>query len=246
MNRSLTLVTVGALALSALAFNDGDPYEPVFNPERAFVHCSADKLTNANQDGPTTSTWDTEAPAGSVADGEGCGTADAVLSEEASETVVWEGTHTGNLDAMTIELYMIDAGIVRATHVSDGATGEVPEDPTGTLPDDTIPSLAFEDIWVNMAIYVDGIAAGWVGEAKMRAEYTNSDVTARMRMTLTDIGLLDEDEAGEHTIRIEFSTADYYNGDSGIWVWDTTEVPAGVDFSPAEEDYADFVVENGF
>lgn len=233
MRRSVTLFLLAALALASIAVEgeEPEPYEPVFNNERVYTHCG-DTNKVSNVEGGTPFGWDTEAPAASVQAGAGCGTLDAVMSssEETAETLVWEGTHTGNLDELTLELYMIDAGIVRATHMTGGATGTVPQ--VG----------AFTEIYADMSLLIDGFEAGFIGEATIPAERTNSDVTVRLRMTLTDIGLLAEDEAGEHTIRLELQTADYYNGDSGAWVWDTTEVPAGVTFSPTEEQRAEYVV----
>ncbi len=235
MRRHVTLALAASLGLATLAAVQPADYTPVLNGERVYVQCGGTTLSNV--EGGTPFGWDTTAPTASVQEGAGCGTADAVLSEDASETVLWEGTHTGNLDALTLDLYMIDAGIVRLTHLTDGATANVPQG-------DDIPSLAFTEIWANVSITIDGYEAGWIGEAKMTAERTNSDVTARLQMTLTGIDMLAEDQAGEHTIRVELTTADYYNGDSGLWAWGTTEVPAGLEFSPAEEDHAEFVVES--
>lgn len=217
MSRSLTTILAAILALGAIAAHDGGEYEPVLNNERVYVHCG-DTNKVSNIEGGAPFGWDTQAPTGSVQDGEGCGTADLVMTDAEKGTVVYEGTHSGNLDELTLELYMIDVGYVRL--------GE------------------FDEVYADMAILIDGFEAGWTGEARLPVERTNSDVTARMRMTLSGIGLVHADEAGEHTIRVELTTADYRNGDSGAWVWDSTEVPAGIVFNPTEEQRADYVVES--
>lgn len=218
LRRITTTILCAMLAVAALAAHDGGEYEPVLTNERVYVHCG-DTNKVANVEGGAPFGWDTTEPAGSYQEGHGCGTVDLMLSggEETGEKVVFEGTFTGNLDQLTFELYMIDVGFVRL--------GE------------------FEEVYANMSISIDDYAAGWIGEARLPVERTNSDVTARMEVTLTGIGLVHEDEAGEHTIRIEIETSDYYNGDSGAWVWDATEVPTGITFNPTEDQVADYVVE---
>ena len=152
------------------------------------------------------------------------------VEEDTGEFLELSGTYTGNLDSLTLELHMIDAGIVRV-HQS---TGDVPE------PGDPVPNVNFDEIYANTELFIDGAAAGFVGEARYPAERSETGASVRLRMTLTDIGLLAEDEAGEHTVTVSVKTADYYNGDSGGWVLDAAEVPTGITFNPPEEDWAPY------
>lgn len=217
MRRYLTATLVGMLALSAAAAHESGDYEPVLTNERVYFHCGG-TMKVSNVEGGAPFGWDTTAPTGSVQDGSGCGTLDVVLSSgpETGETAVFEGTFTGNLDELTLELYMIDVGFVRA--------GE------------------FDEVYADLSISIDDFAAGWMGEARLPVERANSDVTAKLEVTVAGIDLVHEDEAGEHTIRIELQTADYYNGDSGAWVWDTIEVPAGITFNPTTDQRSEYVV----
>lgn len=238
MRRPLTIALTAALAVSALAMgesSDDETYVPVIETERVYAHCGdIEKVSNVEGGSPFAT--DTTPPAASFQDGAGCGTADLVLTDpaenETGEFLEFTATHTGNLDALTLELHMIDAGIVRASETAP--TDQVPN------PGDPVPSVAFSEIYANTEIFIDGAAAGYIGEARYPSERSETGISTRLRMTLTDIGLLAEDEAGEHTITVKVKTADYYNGDSGGWVLDAIEVPTGIEFNPAEEDWAEY------
>lgn len=247
MRRHLTIVLTAVLACSGLAMDTGgetnDPgeepeevYQPVFNPERVYAHCG-DTVKVSNVEGGTPFGWDTEEPAASFTEGAGCGTADLVLTEpveeDAGEFLELSGTHTGNLDTLTLELHMIDAGVVRVHQTTPGEVPPLPE---------PAPGLAFDEIYAHVDVSIDDFAAGFSEEAQLQAERSETGASVRLRMTLTGIGLLEEDEAGEHTITVRVKTSDYYNGDSGGWVLDAAEVPTGIQFSPDEADWADYVV----
>ncbi len=236
MRRSVALLLGAAMSVSAIAAGDAPAYEPVVNTEATYAHCDGASPV-VNLDGGTVFSMTADAPTDSVQSGAGCAVADAVLTEpvegDTAERLELTGTHTGNLDVLTLELYMIDTGVVRASQTSPTPFPEA---------GDPAPNLNFDRIWADVEIYIDGAAAGYIGEAKMLVERTNSDATARLRLTVTGIDLMDEDEAGDHSIVVKVRTSDYYNGDSGAWVLDTTEVPTGVHYNPAEADYADFVV----
>jgi hypothetical protein len=235
VRRLSTIVLTAALAMGTLAMDTADdPYVPVLETERVYAHCG-DTLKVSNVEGGTPFATDTTPPAASFTEGAGCGTADVVLSpveEDTGEFLEFTATHTGNLDSLTVELHMIDAGIVRVHQT----VGDLPE------PGEPVPSTNFDELYANTELFIDGAAAGFIGEARYPAERSETGVSVRLRMTLTDIGLLEEDQAGEHTITIKVKTADYHNGDSGGWVLDATEVPTGFTFNPAEEDWAPYQV----
>lgn len=234
VRRALTIALTAVLAAGALAA-EGDTYVPVLETERVYAHCGETQKVS-NVEGGTPFAMDTEPPAASFTAGAGCGTADVVLSPvegDTGEFLELTGTHTGNLDSLTLELHMIDAGVVRLSQTS-------PVEPPA-LPDPA-PGLAFDEIYANVELFIDGAAAGFLGEARFPAERSDTGASARLRMTLTGIDLLAEDEAGEHTVTVRVKTADYYNGDSGGWVLDATEVPTGIEFNPAEADWAPYQV----
>ncbi len=237
MRRTTTLVLSAALAVGTVAATDGLE-SSLTTPERVYAHCG-DTQKVSNVEGGTPFAADTTPPAASFTAGGGCGTADVVLSpveNEAGEFLEFTATHTGELDALTLELHMIDAGIVRVSETA----------PTGELPDpgDPVPGLAFDEIYAETTVFVttaDGDVRGFSGEARFPSERSDTGISTRLRMTITDIGLVG-DLAGEQTVTVRVKTADYYNGDSGGWVLDATEVPTGITFNPAVEDWAPYQV----
>lgn len=236
MRRSTSIALAALLAAGGLAL-EGET-TPELGTERVYAHCGATQKVS-NVEGGTPFAMDTTAPAASFTAGGGCGTADVVLTDavegETGEFLELTGTFTGHLDSLTLELHMIDAGIVRASQTAP--TGEVPN------PGDPVPAIAFDEIYAETEILIDGgLGGGWIGEARYPAERSDTGASVRMLLTLTDIPLTGEGDDGEHTITIKVKTADYYNGDSGGWVLDATEVPTGVTFNPAVEDWAAYQV----
>lgn len=231
MRRPVVLTLAALLAAGSLALHEA----PELTTERVYAHCGETQKVS-NVEGGTPYAMDTEAPAASFTAGAGCGTADAVLTEpvegDLGEFLELTGTFTGHLDSLTLELHMIDAGIVRASQTAP--TGEVPN------PGDPVPSIAFDEIYADTEIYIDGVAAGFVGEARLPAVRSSTGASVKMLMTLTDIGLVDHGDDGEHTVTVRVKTADYYNGDSGAWVLDATEVPTGITFNPPVEEWAPY------
>jgi hypothetical protein len=103
---ALAIPMVLALAHPAGAV---DPYVPVFNKERVYVHCTGTKAT-ANQH--VDYAWNTTAPTTSFTANGGCGSLDSDKID--GDGVTWTGKHTGNLDRLTVHAWVIDAGPVRA------------------------------------------------------------------------------------------------------------------------------------
>ncbi len=242
MRRTTTLALTAALALGSVAALDGETPTPGLATERVYAHCG-DTQKVSNVEGGTPFGSDTTEPAASFSAGGGCGTADVVLSpveNEAGEYLEFTAAHTGNLDSLTLELHMIDAGIVRVSETAP--TGDVPN------PGDPVPGIAFSEIYADTQVFItaaDGeTIRGFTGEARFPSERSATGISTRLRMTVTGIGLLGDDHTGEHTITVRVKTADYYNGDSGAWVLDATEVPTGITFNPAVEDWAPYQVES--
>jgi hypothetical protein len=86
-----------------------EEWVPVFNTERTYVHCGADKVT-ANEH--ATYTWNTTAPAASFTANGGCGSLDSNFLD--GDGVTFTGKHTGNLKQLTVHAWMIDCCLTRA------------------------------------------------------------------------------------------------------------------------------------
>ncbi|MBW3665279.1 MAG: hypothetical protein KY469_19470 [Actinobacteria bacterium] len=227
--RSRTIVTIVALAVTALpgiAAHEAPPEgcretgthaegeEPrLICTEANYFHCAGDlKLQNAeiiaNSNIPS---WDTTPPAGSVTAGEGCGTYETLLTSGDNPyngmDGIWEGTFTGNLESFTVEVHKIDTGTSRV--------------------DDTEAAL----LWIR----IDGVdvVARQADGTPMAAERSSTGASIKYTFTVTGLqGYNLERGAGtiERTITIGVRS---FANNQGAWVWDTTEVPAGVTFNPA-------------
>lgn len=100
-------VLVVALAVPATA--DHGDIHPTARLEQTYFHCAGDvKVQNVSAAQGTLPSWDTNAPTQSVQDGAGCGYYENIFSGGTGVfTSVWEGTFTGNLNAMTVELHRL-------------------------------------------------------------------------------------------------------------------------------------------
>ena len=116
---------------------------------------------------------------------------------------VFEGTFKGNLRAMTFELYAIDVDSARVTNV--------------------IP--------FGFSVSVDGEEVFSSDHYDIDVEYVNQMITSKMLFSLTGLPFASETGAGttERTIRLELDT---HNDMQTLWVWETSEVPAGITFNP--------------
>ena len=187
MRRSSTAVlgVVLVLALAGPAAADHGDIHPVLRNERTWFRCTgATKLQNASVAQGQIPSRTTTAPAQSVQQGAGCGFYDNILAvTNATGTVtgaVWEGTFTGNLDALTVD------GVER---------------------------------------YAGDVAAAFTDSSTRASESTT--------FTFQRLRYLTEDGAGEveRTVRMQVES---YNETQSAWVFDTTEVPAGIEFNPAK------------
>lgn len=196
-----------ALALGAPAVADHGGIHPTFRNERTYFHCAGDtksqNLSVALGDVPS---WDTNEPPGSVEDGEGCGFHDPLLNANVPGPypfyAVWEGTFTGNLRDLAVEVHRLLP--------QSGAT--------------------FPNRFV-LNLQVDG-ESRYSGDINLTPEESSSGASHRMLFTLQGLGYATEDGDGtqERTIRLTLTS---YNETQSIWVFDTTEVPAGITFNPA-------------
>ena len=198
----LTGVLVLSLGGTAAATHGG--VHPTFRTERTYFHCvGTTKVQNvSNLEGKIPS-WNTTPPAGSVQAGHGCGYYDNVLNNATAPTDgVWEGKFAGNLKSLTVELHRLLP--------AHGAT---------------FPNR------LRVLLDVDG--ENILNHDNVVITPTNSSTNASQMAKITITGLSYATEEGdgtqERTIRLSVRS---FNETQSVWVFDTTEVPAGITFNP--------------
>lgn len=200
---AVSLATLGALALPSSA--------EVVSPElRTYAHCgSSDK---AVLEGTTSYAMDETAPTKSFTANGGCGTLDSDKRDD--DGIELTGTYTGNLDRLTVDAHVIDAGGVRVG--------------------------VYEEIYANLSVTVDGkmVVAG--EEVHLTPIPSSTGVSRLLQFSVVGFGLTAEDQAGTHEVTIALNSASYIDGDQVAWVLDATEVQTGVVYSP--QTLADVVV----
>lgn len=238
-SRALSLLSVGLLAVSALAFSD-----PIVSPDAAeecrlirgaettdttddvsvcrqdvWFHATAARLGNAAAvtDYPT---WDTTPPDTSVTGGAGGGTLATSTFHQTTQphdpngAFVADGTYTGAIDTLAFELYLFP--------------------PAGMAQGETT-------FRVDAQLTIDGEAIGNIGDLTVPME-TAGDAVQRIRFAWTDLAdaieLWGLQLDGEHDIRVSVhGTGLATNG--AFFVYDTTEVPAGMVFNIDPADLGD-------
>ena len=207
-----------ALALvAAPAAAEDETFVPNLRTEQVWFHCEGDtKVHDSVSNGAIG--WDTTAPTQSVTAGAGCGTVDNPLQGNNQVSVQdshFGGYYDGNLDTMTVELHNIYVGAARAQG-----------------------PLTF-----NIRLAVDGTPVLGAGGKEVTVTPVRSATGASemVRFTIAGIGLIDELSNFEHDVLMTvtgggiatttpaFPVRDTLSG----WVYDTTEVPAGIVFNPA-------------
>lgn len=194
---------VGALALAALGATALPGQAAVSPTAVTYAHCGS--AAKAVVQGVTTYAMDATKPATSFTANGGCGTLDSDKRDD--DGIVLTGSYTGNLDVLTVDAHVIDAGPVRA-----GAYGE---------------------IYVDAVVTVDGVDVA-AGEVHLVPVASSTGLSRLLQFSVRGIGLTDEDEAGKHDIRVALNTSSYLDGDQLAWVVDAAEVPTGVTYSPAQ------------
>lgn len=204
--RAAALLSTAALGLSvvagpgiAVAEDDG----PVFVEQATYFLCDGPTLvTNVNEaiGSGSTPTWGTEAPTGG--NEEACGTASSNITGDSG---VWEGTFTGNLDSMRIELHQLA--------------------PQNAL---------YGDIAINVTLWIDGQVARSALIADPFTSQSASGASYQVDLGVKDLGIVDDEEGPgteEHTIRLEVSPNFTDSGSVVGWVWGAVDIPAGITFN---------------
>ena len=96
------------LAVAVPAGADHGGIHPTARTEQTYFHCAGPvKVQNVYAVQGNLPSWDTTAPAQSAQQGAGCGYYENIFSGNPAVTAAWEGTFTGNLNALTVELHRL-------------------------------------------------------------------------------------------------------------------------------------------
>ena len=209
LRRSLALIVVGVMALTPAASasdTTSAPVAPTKRTERVYFHCvGSSKVQNTEAGIPS---WNTTAPTQSVQSGAGCGHYSnlATLGGTPLDDANWAGTFTGNLDTMTVELHNIHASSDRA----------------------------FTTMRLSVLLTIDGHTSYTHAVATPQAVPRTASSTGaadKLLFSFRRLGLLLEEGDGMQAHEISLTIGEY-NETQSAWVWDTTEVPAGITFNP--------------
>ena len=212
MRRVLLIVAVVLLAVVPAGAEE--VWVPNLVTEQVWFACGAEKLENAEDN---VATWDTEAPTQSVTTGAGCGTVDLPFMQSAPANIydaTWTGYFTGNLDTLNVELHNIYVGPGRATGRLSAA----------------------------VRLFIDGVPVfDELGrEVTFTPERSATGLSEMVKFSITNLGYVSESENFEHEVSLVMHGGATQNRGPTLtdtlsgWVWDTTEVPSGMTFNPAE------------
>lgn len=216
-----------SLAASLLALTPTDADDPcadsagdiVYPEEQVWIHEGETKVGNLTQHGDQPpAPWDTEPPTDSVAAGAGAGALSGLgsfesLVADAPQSATFAGGFDGCLDTILVELYAF-----QPTNRT-GSSGSLEEAPHN----------------FGAELVIDGRTIA-LGGPKEAATVPNPDgqATYRLRFALTGVRAAMERRGltldGAHDLQLTM-TAWFVNTNNVVYVWDTTEVPAGLTFN---------------
>lgn len=205
---------------------------PTFRSERVYFHCEgAAKIQNATLPAP----WDTTAPAGPVTGGGGCGSVDPAFLQNVpggplppAADAGFNGTFTGNIKNMTVELWILGHG-------------------ANTAQNNTLAA--------EVSLFVDGQELMLRARQTVPLTASSSGASRVARFTITGLGcakevldtqgnvvdvktggLATEDGNGAeaHDVTLWVATGGpvaVLRAEVLAWVWDTTDVPSGITFN---------------
>ncbi len=191
----------------------------VLTQQQTYLHQAETKAGNIAALGAGSfPSWNTEAPKASVRGGAGGGyagnSASYLAPEVAEQTgLTTQGTFSGCLDTMLINLY-----------------AAMPTNRTGTS-----GSLAESSLTAMVHLTIDGQKILDAAEIRTKsipnptgsATYLQRFSIVGLHAAMQDVGL---DPAANHTLRLTVAPR-YINTDNAVFVYDTTEVPAGYLFN---------------
>lgn len=201
------------LSVATPAAADHGDIHPTLRTEQTYFHCLGDdKLQNIPVSEGNFPGWDTNPPARSLVDGGGCGYYENLFAGCAGGVVFdadWRGTFNGNLNSITADLYNL--------HVSKGRAVK--------------PSALTLRLRIDGNTYFEGHIDPDLVHVTPAVPDPPSAVD-RIRVTFTNIGLVTEDGNGVEPHNIELRAGSAYEVQS-LWLWDASEVPAGLTMNPA-------------
>jgi hypothetical protein len=224
---ALLMATV-AVALPASAVTDPcvDPATgaPTFASQQTYIHQGQTKAGNLGATGQTGfPSWNTTAPSQSVQQGAGGGYLGFFAlayagRDDTPMAMTATGTFSGCLDTVLITLYAI------LPTNKTGSSGDLSEAPL--------------DVYANLTVDGTKLITSTPVETKTIAN-TGGQATYRVRYAFTNLNqaLLNnnKDPLANHSITISASPQ-YVNTSNALFVYDTTEVPAGILFNGAVDD----------
>lgn len=182
-----------------------------------WFHDTGTKVGNAGAVSGSFAGWDTTPPDTSVAGGAGGGALASSASHQLNEqwdersSMVVEGTYEGAFDTLAVELYLFP--------------------PAGMAQSQTT-------FRVDAQLLVDGEPVGIAGDLTVPME-TAGDAVRRIRFGWTGIATSmegwDLELDGTHDIRLTVHGTGF-GSNAAAFVYDTTEVPAGMVFNIAPDD----------
>jgi hypothetical protein len=241
MARHSLLAGVLILLAAAPASATHGGIHPTFREERVYFHCTGPtKLYNVNRlvlTQPYITTWNATPPSQSVQQGAGCGGVEFGGFSNDVYDVAFQGTFTGNVRDLTIEIHQLLLGNARTAATEtlrlNAWIDDKPLFPPGTQPTNG------RTVTVTPVRSSSGASEKFVFSIT-NIGYANDVKDAQGNVIGVQRGgaaLEDGDGTEEHTFLLYIGT----HGNStdadvktklGAWAWDTTEVPSGITFNP--------------
>jgi hypothetical protein len=215
--RRLPAIISTSLVLGSLAV-PAAAQEPVptFRSERAYFNCSGDvKLQNVALLNGELPSWDTTAP-GSATLGNGCGMYENNLNQ-AGLNAEFKGTFTGNLDNLTVEMHNMG----------------VSNDPMDNK------------MRLIVQLVVDDEPLAETSAADFPTVRSSTGLTEKVTYTFTELNFDDEIGDGTQVHQVYLAVRSSGTETQSAWVWDASEVPAGVTFNPATLEQTQIPVNRG-
>ncbi len=196
-----------AVAVMAPAGATHGGIHPTKRTERVYFKCvDGQKLQNIPRVNGAIPTWNTTAPTQAFAQG-GCGQYENLLTDGANprnpHDAVWEGTFTGNLDNLSVEVHNIFVGAAR----------------TGG------PFSARVKVFVDDVLYLNQ------GPVRLTPVPSSAGPSVKLAFSLTDFQLMTEDGDGTQQRTITLVLGSFTEIQS-LWVWGSTDAPSGITFNP--------------
>lgn len=182
--------------------------------ERVYFHCADDtvKLANVTSIGGQPPSFDTTPPDQSVADGAGCGALDTGLTGASDDNPLYDAPFAGIwFPPSESEVTDLDSMTVRM-HVIDAGLARA------------LDEFVFEaHLRVNGKVLIPRDQ-----ELRVTPVPSETGLSREIVFTVEGIGLEDIEYA-----HVQLTLYGYVDYNNNAWVWDTTEVPSGIEFNPA-------------